>query len=167
MRRKIDNYNKYIGIDGYLYSEDGKRYSRWIDNVGYYQSVFRENGKKHYVRLHRLIALAFIPIPEKYKDIPINKLQINHKDGNKLNNNIDNLECCTNKENTQHGYDNNLYKSRHTCPIKAINKITNEINRFKSIRECAEELGLNRKTITNILKNNKTNNYNYDFMYDV
>lgn len=167
MRKKIDNYNKYIDTDGYLYSEDGKKYSRWIDNVGYYQSVFKENGKKHYVRLHRLIALAFIPIPEKYKDIPINKLQINHKDGNKLNNNIDNLEWCTNSENTQHRYNNKLYKSTYRCPIVAINKTTKDIYKFKSIRECAEKLELNRKNITNILKNNKTNNYNYDFMYDV
>lgn len=167
MRKKIDNYNVYIDTDGYLYSENGYKYSRWIDNVGYYQSVFRDNGKKHYVRLHRLFALAFIPIPEKYNNIPINKLQVNHKDGNKLNNTNENLEWCTNSENTRHGYDNNLYKSQYRCPVIAIHKFNNNVYKFKSIRECAEKLNLNRKTITSILKNNKTNNYDYNFMYEV
>ena len=71
---------------------------QWVDNVGYYQVSFRINGKKKYVRVHRLIAEAYIPNPLNYK-------QVNHKDGNKLNNSIDNLEWCTNSYNTQEGYD--------------------------------------------------------------
>lgn len=49
--------------------------------------------------MHRTVALTFIPIPEKYKDIPIEQLQVNHIDGNKLNNDVSNLEWCTCKEN--------------------------------------------------------------------
>lgn len=161
MRKKIDNYNKFIDTDGYLYSENGKPYCRWVDNVGYYQSAFREDGKKHYVRLHRLIAKAFIPNPNGYP-------QVNHIDGNKLNNDVSNLEWTTNSQNTKHGYDNNLYHSKkRNHQITAMDKNSGEYREFRSIRECAEELNLNRKTITAILKNEKENNYSYDFKYKV
>ena len=136
-----------------------KPYSKWVDNVGYYQVVFRINGKKKYIRIHRLVAEMFIENPNGYN-------QINHIDGNKLNNNVDNLEWTTNSKNTQHGYDNNMYKNKYRCEIKATNKITKETLFFKSIRECSEILNLNRKTITSILKGiKKTNNYEYEFEY--
>ena len=136
------------------------KFSKWIDNTGYYQVVFRIDGKRKYVRVHRLIAETLLPNPD-------NLPQINHIDGNKLNNSLDNLEWVTNAKNTQHGYDNNLYRSRQRChKVRTINKITNEILDFDSIRSCADNLGLNRKTITAILKGaKKTNNYNYNFEY--
>ena len=77
---------------------------QWVDNVGYYQCSFRVNGKKHYVRVHRLIAKAYIPNPNNYT-------MINHIDGNKLNNNMNNLEWVTNQENRNHAIKNNLTKN--------------------------------------------------------
>ena len=58
------------------------------------------NNKRHF--LHRLIAIAFIPNPN-------NKPCVNHKDGNKLNNDIDNLEWVTYGENLKHAIDKGLY----------------------------------------------------------
>lgn len=60
-----------------------------------------KNRKQKIHKVHRLLAEAFIPNPE-------NKSCINHKDGNKLNNSIDNLEWVTVQENTRHAYANNL-----------------------------------------------------------
>lgn len=154
-----------VGFEDYYINEEGRIFNKkmqelkgkWVDNTGYYQIVLRKNKKRKHVRIHRLVALTFIPNPD-------NLPQVNHKDGNKLNNNIDNLEWCTNSENTQHGYDANLYHSkRRKIKVKATHKGTKEVFIFSSIRECSEKLSLNRKTISAILFDNKTNNYDYIF----
>ena len=64
-------------------------------------------GKKLYF-VHRLVAEKYIPNPE-------NKEQVNHKDGNKLNNHVDNLEWVTNQENRNHAVKNNLHLQGEQC----------------------------------------------------
>ena len=92
--------------------------------------------------------------------------QVNHKDGDKLNNNVDNLEWCDNRTNTQHGYDNDLYKYKSRChAINVYDKEYNYISTYKSIRSLCKDLHLNRKTLTSILKHQKNNNYDYEFEY--
>jgi len=69
----------------------------WSNPRGYEIASISKNGVARYYTVHRLVALAFIPNPE-WKD------QINHKDGNKKNNRVDNLEWCTLSENLKHRY---------------------------------------------------------------
>ena len=73
------------------------------DTRGYKHVSLRKEGKSKHKRVHRLIALAFIPNPE-------NKPEVNHIDGNKMNNGIDNLEWSTHSENIQHAYQTGLNK---------------------------------------------------------
>lgn len=89
IKYKNANYNK----------EHIKKQS--IGKRGYYAISVRKNGKLKLLTVHRLIAFAFIPNP---KDKPY----INHKDGNKLNNDISNLEWATSSENNLHAYKTGL-----------------------------------------------------------
>lgn len=73
-----------------------------INTSGYWTIGLYKNGKRKLYRIHRLIGKAFIPNP-------YNKPEINHKDGNKLNNHIENLEWVTTSENTQHAWDTKLH----------------------------------------------------------
>lgn len=89
--KRIPGFNDYgIKEDGMVYSfKYGKIKPRKQNIVNGYQSVSLEvNGKGFQISIHRLLALAFIPNPE-------NKAQVNHIDGNKLNNNLSNLEWAT------------------------------------------------------------------------
>ena len=71
----------------------------------YYSITINDKGKTRKRLVHRLVAEAFIPNL-------LNKPCINHKDGNKLNNNVNNLEWCTIQENTKHAYDNKLQNNK-------------------------------------------------------
>lgn len=100
----LENYPDYkICKNGNVFStkrNPEKLISGKFDKDGYREYHLRDkNGKSVHVRGHRLIAIAWVDNP---KDFNI----VNHKDGNKINNNAENLEWCTVQYNTQHGYDN-------------------------------------------------------------
>jgi hypothetical protein len=104
MKIDIKNFsNGYlIYSDGRIYSEKTKRFiKQQVCNSGYYQVVLRVNNKSVGYFIHRLVAKHFIENIE-------NKPVVNHKDGNKLNNCVDNLEWVTYSENSKHAYDNGL-----------------------------------------------------------
>lgn len=75
-------------------------------------------GKLEFV--HRLVAAQYVPNPE-------NKPQVNHKDGNKLNNSAENLEWVTNFENRSHASKNGLHLRGESCPYS---KLTEENVRY-------------------------------------
>ena len=88
---QVSNYGRIKSLH-----KNGKIINGYIDGKGYMHVALSKNGKKKWFRIHRLVAQAFIP---NHDNLPI----INHKDENKLNNRVDNLEWCTTKYNNCYG----------------------------------------------------------------
>lgn len=98
----------------------------------YYMVGLSKNSKSKKCLVHRLVAEAFIPNPS-------NLPQVNHKDGNVHNNSVDNLEWCTNAENTKHAYENYLRK-------RNVNWIFDG-EKYMTLRSVCIELGLDYKKV--------------------
>ena len=100
---------EYPKNKNYLVSEKGEIYSKRFNKKlipkqnwdGYLRIQIWENNKCKFVAWHRIIAETFIPNPN---NLPC----VNHKDGNKQNNSIDNLEWCTQQENVNHAWKNGM-----------------------------------------------------------
>ena len=90
---KVSNLGR---IKSYVRDKNGKIMSPKKEKSGYMQICLRNNGEKEIFKVHRLVATAFLPNPDK---LP----QVNHKDENKTNNNVDNLEWCSASYNTNYG----------------------------------------------------------------
>lgn len=113
------------------------------DNYLYVNLFYKKKRLK--IGIHRLVAIAFIPNPE-------NKPQVNHIDGDKLNNNVSNLEWSTSKENIIHSYKNNLQiKGNHKLTKEQVVEIR-KIN-GSNFTEISKKYNVTRHTISNILKN--------------
>ena len=106
----IKEWGYYVNTYGDVFSGKYGQILKWQTNHNGYQFVCMD-GKDHYElgrmsryqrKVHRLVLIAFNPVPG-YEN-----LQVNHIDGNKLNNHISNLEWCTPLENTQHAVQNGL-----------------------------------------------------------
>lgn len=126
-----------------------------IKNSGYKTLIlYRDNIGKNKT-IHRLVASAFIPNPE-------NKKEVNHKDGNKLNNCVENLEWCTPSENQYHSHKTGLNISPNgedsvNAKIKEIDVIEIRRQYVKgdvnfSLRAIAKRFNLHPSTIYNIIK---------------
>lgn len=105
---EVSNTGK-IRSNNYLGHGRQKELSLSKDHKGYMRVRIYIDGKRPTIKVHRAVAKAFIPNPE-------NKPEVNHKDGNKENNRVDNLEWSTSCENTTHAYDTGLKeKTREWC----------------------------------------------------
>lgn len=89
------NQNYKVSNDGKIKNRKGQILKTFINDKGYEIITLSINGKQKNERVHRLVAKAFIQNKE-------NKPHINHKDGNKLNNSVDNLEWVNRSENIMH-----------------------------------------------------------------
>lgn len=114
----------------------GNRIAGSVDIHGYHRYDLCINGKRIVRSGHRLVAEAFIP---KVKG----KTLINHKDGNKTNNRVDNLEWCTCKENSTHAYST---LGKEACNKKAVRCVeTGEI--YRSAYEAEQKTGISNSQI--------------------
>lgn len=97
--------NYMISTDGHVMNITTKKILKnKVSTTGYYTVCILYKNKRHTRKVYRLVANAFIPNPE-------NKREVNHINGNKLDNRVENLEWATSKENKQHAIALGLYKN--------------------------------------------------------
>lgn len=136
---QIERYPEYeASTRGHIYSiKSGVILKPFLTNSGYLQVKLWHDGRHVHEYIHRLVAETFL---HNYNG----SLQVNHIDGDKLNNCVDNLEWVTHKENIRHAIDSGLFTPYKLPPhphegkrVKIVE--TGEV--FESLTECANYIG--------------------------
>jgi len=183
MRTKnISEIEGYEEFDGYKVTDHGDVYSYWgreidengrfikstihndyerklnpsTDSNGYPYIDVRSYGKRRSPKIHRLVALAFVPNPER-------KPQVNHIDGNKRNNKASNLEWVTNEENRTHAITNKL-KDEIGYGVAQYDLNDNLIAVFPTAKKALESLGIKSNTggnIGRVIRGKRSTAYGY------
>jgi hypothetical protein len=154
---KVSNIGNIISCKRLIFVNTGCFYSKEflmktaIDKLGYVRVGLTKNNKKKLWLFHRVIALAFIPNPSNYP-------MVNHIDGNKSNNSLDNLEWCTASQNISHSFKNGLSsklgEKNNSCKLTEsqvleIRKIHLENPETKLI-ETAKKFGISKQLVSRI-----------------
>lgn len=165
----------------YKITDDGKIYSRFKPKTGKIIDSWREinpiydkscgymivtlskgNGEKRKnKRIHRLLMEAFVPNPNNYS-------QINHKNGNKLNNSLSNLEWCSPKQNSNHAVKIGLYKPIFEKTRKPVIQLTKDlvfIKEFSSIHEAGRQTNIAWQNIWKVCDGKRKTAGNYVWKY--
>lgn len=159
----INNKNYYITKSGILYSvyvkgAHGKtdinqirKVSYGQDRDGYYRVVLSDNGNKKYIKVHQIVVNQFFGgCPEGYV--------VNHIDGNKHNNSVDNLEIITSLENTQHAWKIGLNKKElnpNRILVNIYDHAIDKLYRFESLAEASKFTENLSITYINRIRNNE------------
>lgn len=117
----MEKWKDLTGHNGYLVStcgriknkKTGRIYNGSVNNHGYVRFDLCENGKRFAIAGHRAVAEAFLP-PSAGRDC------VNHKDGDKTNNSVNNLEWCTPRENVIHAYTVLGRQAHNKKPVRCI-----------------------------------------------
>lgn len=124
--------------------------------TGYRVSLWKEGVEKDFL-VARLVSMNFI-------ELPFEKLTVNHIDGNRFNNKIENLEWVTLKENIQHGFKTGLYPTKK---VIISNIKTGEAKHFKSLSEASRCLGRCNGYISNQIQKDGNIFDRWDNQYEV
>jgi len=154
---EVSNYGNVKGLEiktsfGCSYKILPERKMKpWSDKKGYlYIDISIFPNKKRFL-LHRLVAITFI-------ENTLNKPQINHKDGNKSNNHVSNLEWCTAKENLKHAVDTGLNKKDgiYNYNSKLLKEHVIEIRKMKGSQKNIAKIYNVSQTCVSAIKRQKT-----------
>lgn len=144
---EISNFGRCRNITRLHWKTKGVLAVKQNRKTKYCQYGITLNGKSYYKYIHRLVAEAFIQGD--------NHLEVNHKDGNKSNNEVNNLEWVTKHQNMRHCFDNGL--SSVAKPVKQYDLKGNYVADYISASEASRQLGITQGNISAAL----LGNYNY------
>lgn len=164
---KISNLGNVKSLKRYVKNKNGKRIveekilTNYINNSGYYAVNLRKECAIDIKRIHKLVAEAFIPNPN-------NLPQINHIDGNKLNNNIKNLEWCDCSYNVKEAF--RLGLNKHIDFVKRKSILQYDLNNkfikeWKSIYDAWKNTGIQRSCINKACQGKQKTAGNYIWKY--
>jgi len=144
--RSVEHYDRF----GRLYKQ--VELKPHASRNGYLMLHLKAGGKRKIALVHRLVACAFIPNPDNLSDV-------NHMDGNKANNNIDNLEWCTHSYNQCHAFANGL---NHSSKKLGVDVVRNDGVIYHSYRDAALANHTTHQTIKKRCKDGKpVNGYTF------
>ena len=129
---------------------------------GYVTIGLRKNGKRKVFKMHRLVAINFIPNIH-------NKKIVNHINGVKYDNRLENIEWCTQKENVRHAFDIGCRNNNHFKSKIEMYTINGEfIKSFNSIKDACLETGLKSSLISRVCSGvrNHTGGYKWKYKKD-
>ena len=157
-----------------------------MNTWGYLQVTLSKDGEYKSPRINRLVAIAFIPIPDHLKHIPIERLEVDHIDTDRTNNCVWNLRWTDRKGNSnnpltiQHiseakkGEKNPMYGKHHTeetkrklsKPVLQINKDTGEvIKQWPSAKEVYRQMGYANQNISKCCNGKRNQAYGFKWSY--
>ena len=140
---KIEGFEKYevSNLGKVRNIKSGRVLKTSLNNNGYLRLFLCENNKRKHLYLHRIIATAFI-------DNPDGNPCVNHIDENKLNNDLSNLEWCTERENAIHGTRTKRVAEKLSQKVIQLDLNDNILNVFKSMRQAERETGIDATSIS-------------------
>ena len=125
----------------------------------YKSIIIKIDGSITSIKIHRLVAFAFVP-----NDDPKEKVQVNHKNGDKLDNKVTNLEWVSKSENALHAEKTGLRAAPEKAVIRTDPETGKEVT-FKSAQEACDQTGLDRTSIFKALNNNRKLVGGYSWRY--
>lgn len=163
---KVHSTDRYVATKGGTYTKrSGKLLNIHSFDTGYKYVVLSHNAFTTNALLHRLVAEAFIPNPD-------NKPVVNHKDGDKSNNRVSNLEWSTYQENTQHAIQHGLMKCSDRHHMKMMSNFSNKRKKIKcietgqiypSIKDCAKAMNIRLGYLYEYTSNQARSCHGYHF----
>lgn len=130
------------------------------DNNDYLFIILSKKGKVKKYLVHRLVAQVFIPNPNNFSEV-------NHKDEDKQNNCVENLEWCSREYNINYGTHNKRVAKTLSKPILQFTKNGEFIRKWDSATQVEKELGIYHSSITKCLKGKQKTSGEYIWMYAV